>query len=44
MYEENDEWTFVKKVDKDHFIVHHNKCGQDIKRVIANALDNPFAC
>lgn len=44
MYEENDEWTFVKKVDKDHFIAHHNKCGQDIKRVIANSLDNPFAC
>lgn len=44
MYGENDEWEFVKQVDKDHYIVHHNKCGQDIKRVIGNALDNPFAC
>ena len=44
MYEKSDEFEFVKQVDKDHYIVHHNTCGQDIKRVISNSLDNPFTC
>lgn len=44
MYKENLEFDFVKQVDKNRFVVHHRKCGQDIIRVIANSLDNPFAC
>lgn len=44
IYDTNDEFEFIKQVDKDHFIVHHNKCGNDLIRVIGNSLDNPFAC
>lgn len=44
MYDSSEDFEFVKKLDKDHFIVRHKKCGQEIKRVISNALDNPFAC
>lgn len=43
-YSKTDEFDFIKKVNKDYFIVRHNKCGQETKRVISNALDNPFAC
>ena len=44
IYDNSNEFTFIKKVDKDHFIVHHNLCGQDLKKTISGALDNPFAC
>lgn len=44
LYSQNSEFEFVKQVDKDHYIVHHNKCGCNLKRVIATSLDNPFAC
>ena len=44
LYKQNNDFDFVKKVDKDHFIVRHNVCGNEIKRVISNSLDNPFAC
>lgn len=44
IYNDTDEFDFIKQTDKDHFIVHHNKCGNDNIRVIANSLDNPFAC
>lgn len=43
-YANSTEFEFIKQTDKDHFIVRHNKCGQEIKRVIGNSLDNPFAC
>lgn len=43
-YKKNNEWTFIKQCDKDHYIVRHEKCGNELKRVIGNALDNPFAC
>lgn len=43
-YEDSDEFDFVKQIDKDHYIVHHKKCHQDLTRVIASSLDNPFAC
>lgn len=44
IYNQSQEFDFIKKVDKDHFIVHHNICGQDLQKTIAGALDNPFAC
>lgn len=44
IYETSQEFEFVKQCNKDYFIVHHNKCGQDLKRVITAALDKPFAC
>lgn len=44
LYAESNEFDFIKQKDKDHFIVHHKKCGQDLTRVISNALDNPMAC
>lgn len=44
LYQESDEFEFVKQLDKDHFIVRHKKCGQELTRVIQNSLDNPFAC
>lgn len=44
IYKNSDEFDFVKQTDKDHYIVHHQKCGQDLTRVISNALDNPWAC
>ena len=44
IYEKNNEFDYVKKVDRNYYIVHHNKCGQDIKRTFVNGLDNPFAC
>ena len=44
LYDKSEDFEFIKQIDKDHFIVHHNKCGQDIARVISNSLDNPFAC
>lgn len=44
IYEESTDFDFVKQVDKDHYIVRHRVCRQESKRVISNALDNPFAC
>lgn len=44
IYRNSDEFDFVKQTDKEHYIVHHQKCGQDLTRVINNALDNPWAC
>lgn len=44
LYKDSDEFEFVKQTDKDHYIVHHKKCGQDLERVTSNSLDNPFAC
>lgn len=44
IYEASSEFDFVKQIDKDFYIVHHNVCGNDIKRFIQTSLDNPFAC
>lgn len=44
IYRNSDEFDFIKQTDKVHYIVHHQKCGQDLTRVINNALDNPWAC
>lgn len=44
LYNKSEDFDFVKQKDKDHFIVRHKKCGQDLVRVINNALDNPYAC
>lgn len=43
-YSETDEFDFVKQINKDCFIVRHNKCGQEFKRFFASAIDNPFSC
>lgn len=44
IYKQSDDFDFVKQIDKDHYIVRHNKCGNEFKRVISSSLDNPFAC
>lgn len=44
IYSQSKNFEFVKQIDKDHFIVHCNTCGNDLIRVIQNSLDNPFAC
>lgn len=43
-YATSEDFDFIKQADKDHFIVYHKKCGQEIKRCIGSALDNPFSC
>lgn len=44
IYDESTDWNFIKQIDKDHLIIHHAACGQDLKRTIFDAFDNPFAC
>lgn len=44
IYQNSTNFNFIKKINKDYFIVHCNKCGIDLKRNISSALDNPFAC
>lgn len=40
----NEEFLFVKKIDKDNVILHHKKCGNDLPRKLQAALDNPTSC
>ena len=44
IYAKSKEFDFVKVIDRNYFIVHHNTCGNDLKRTFSAALDNPFAC
>lgn len=44
IYENNNEYEWVKQNDKDHYIVRHSKCGQEFERTLQAGLDNPFAC
>lgn len=44
IYEKNDEFEYIKKIDKNYFIVHHKKCGQDIRQGFTYALSSPFSC
>lgn len=44
IYEKNQDFDWIKQIDKDHYIVRHNKCGQEFKRTIQSGMDNPFSC
>lgn len=44
LLEENKDFVYIKKIDKDNIIIHHKVCGNDIPRNLQGALDNPFAC
>lgn len=41
---DNEDFSFIKKVDKDHMVIRHNKCGNETVRAMNSALDNPFSC
>lgn len=44
IYSKNKDFSFIKKIDRNTIIVKHNKCGNEMKRYILSAMDNPFAC
>lgn len=44
IYGKNQEFDWIKQIDKDHYIVRHNKCRQEFKRTIQSGMDNPFSC
>lgn len=40
----NNEYDFIKKIDKDNIIIRHNVCGQEMKRAIVSAFKEPCSC
>lgn len=40
----NDEYSFIKKVNKDNIIIRHNVCGQEMQRAIVSAFKEPCSC
>lgn len=41
---DNDEFDFVKKIDRDNFIIRHNKCGNEYKQQFQAYLSSPNSC
>lgn len=44
MYENNDNYNLVKKIDKDNVLVQHIECGNSFKRTIQSCLEYLESC
>lgn len=44
LLKDNEEFEFVKQIDRDNIIVKHKACGNEMKRALNSCLDNPYAC
>ena len=43
-YKENQDFEFIKSIDKDTIVIKHLICGNEIRRGVNSCLDNPYSC
>lgn len=44
VYADNNDFEFVKQLDRNYYLVYHRKCNQYLKRTGSGILDNPYSC